>query len=100
MNYQICEKALTRTLQRWGRKIRSGFFKQAYVWKAVCADGLTVTNTCRLDWGWYELTNREVRRIRGGLPELQKALRRTAKACGFKGKLITPDGWEKLGVRF
>ena len=96
---KIQEIALSRSLRRWGRKVRSPYFAKGYVWQSL-STGATVTNTAGLDWGWEKLTNREVRRIKGGLPEIKKSLRRTAKACGFKGELVTPKTLRDFGIEF
>lgn len=78
----LVAKATSRTLRRVLRKHRVKFVK--YCWFPICdSRGLLVGNPL-----CCPQTNREARRFRGAVPELMKAVRRTAYAAGYTGPIV------------
>ena len=78
----LVAKAASRTLRRVLRKHRVSFIR--YCWFPVCdRRGLVIGNSLV-----GPASNREARRFRGALPEVMKAVRRTACAAGYTGPII------------
>lgn len=82
MNEFTVVKATSRTARRIARKHRVSCIK--YCWFPVCdSRGLVIGNSLVAP-----RSNREARRLRGMIPELMRAVQKTACAAGYKGPVV------------
>jgi len=76
------EKALTRTLNKIMRKHRIHYTGLRYVWNPICfKHGAKIGNGSFC----VKPTDRDLRRLKGAIPELVSSLRKTAVACKWQG---------------
>jgi hypothetical protein len=84
-NQYICEKALTRTARKSFRKagLHESFVARCYVWFMAGSKSPWVGNFVFYNG---KFTMKDARRLDNILPHVLKSLKKTAKACGFKGE--------------
>jgi hypothetical protein len=79
------ERALTRSLRRALRKanLPEEFLRDSYVWQSCCS-GSMLGNFVGYNG---KFSNKDLRKLRAIWPHVEKSLRRTKVACGFRGSI-------------